>query len=95
MISNNNFFEYFAGSGFVLTVGVIILVCLFVFVFLLMYIPALTKKIFPKFGYNKYSNYLPFKTVYDDDTMSIANGSIIRVFRISGIQTSMQEMRPE
>lgn len=91
MISNNNFFEYFAGSGFVLTVGVIILVCLFVFVFLLMYIPALTKKIFPKFGYNKYSNYLPFKTVYDDDTMSIANGSIIRVFRISGIQTSMQD----
>ncbi len=91
MIKSGNFFDYFAGGNFVLTTSIILLFFLFIFVFLLIYIPALTKKIFPKFGYDKYANYLPFQTVYEDNSMSITNGSIIRVFRISGIQTSMQD----
>ena len=57
----------------------------------MIYIPTLTRKIFPMFGYAKYANYLPFQTVYNDNSMSLTDGSLIRVFKVAGIQTSMQD----
>ena len=92
MIENlNGFFEYFAGSGFPITLMVLVLAALCLFLVLMMYVPALTRKIFPKFGYAKYSSYLPFGTVFTDNSMQLTDGSLIRVYRVAGIQTSMQD----
>ena len=92
MIENlNGFFEYFAGSGFPITLMVLVLVALCLFLVLMMYVPALTRKVFPKFGYAKYSSYLPFGTVFNDNSMQLTDGSLIRVYRVAGVQTSMQD----
>ena len=55
-------FNYFAGNteSTVLVFITIAMSVILVFLVLLMYIPVLTKKIFPKFGYVKYSDFLPF-----------------------------------
>ena len=91
MIDIKGFFEYFAGSGFQLTLTVMVLVAIFVFVALMLYTPVLARRIFPKFGYAKYADFLPFKDVYDDNSMSLTDGSLIRVYRVAGLQTSMQD----
>ena len=92
MIENlNGFFEYFAGSGFPITLMVLVLAALCLFLVLMMYVPALTRKVFPKFGYAKYSSYLPFGTVFTDNSMQLTDGSLIRVYRVAGVQTSMQD----
>ena len=87
----NTLFDYFAGSSSSMTITLVILaMCvILVFIGLLIYIPVLSKKILPNFGYSKYSDYLPFKNVYDDDSLSLSDGSLVRVYKISGIQTSM------
>ena len=87
----NGFFEYFVGSGFPITLMVLVLASLGLFLVLMMYVPVLTRKVFPKFGYAKYSNYLPFGTVYSDNSMQLTDGSLIRVYRVAGVQTSMQD----
>ena len=87
----NGFFEHFAGGNFPLTATILVMLVLFLFIVMMIYLPVLTKKIFPKFGYVKYSQYLPFNTVYTDDSMTLTDGSIIRVYKVSGIQTSMQD----
>ena len=92
MMNNlNDFFEYFAGGGFQITLTVLVVAVILVFLVLMMYVPVLTRKIFPKFGYAKYSNYLPFKTVFNDNSMQLTDGSLIRVYRVAGLQTSMQD----
>lgn len=85
------FFDYFAGSGFPITLTVMVMLVIFVFIILMIYIPTLGRKIFPRFGYAKYSAYLPFQTVYNDNSMSLADGSLIRVYHVKGLQTSMQD----
>ncbi|MBQ4070073.1 MAG: hypothetical protein IJD52_01715 [Alphaproteobacteria bacterium] len=87
----DGFFDYFAGSGFQLTLFILAMAVLFVFIVLLIYIPTLVKRVFPRFGYAKYASYLPFGTVFNDDSMQLTDGSLIRVFRVSGVQTSMQD----
>ena len=92
MMNNlNDFFEYFAGGGFPITLTVLVVAAVLVFLVLMMYVPVLTRKIFPKFGYAKYSNYLPFGTVFNDNSMQLTDGSLIRVYRVAGLQTSMQD----
>ncbi|MBR3930832.1 MAG: hypothetical protein IKJ62_04625 [Alphaproteobacteria bacterium] len=85
----NDFFDYFAGSGFEITTAVMVMITLLVFIVLLIFVPTLTKKVFPRFGYDKYANYIPFKTVFTDDSMELTDGSLIRVYRVAGLQTSM------
>ena len=87
----NEFFEYFAGSGFTITMTVMVMAVIFMFIVLLMYVPTLTRRIFPQFGYSKYADYLPFKTVYNDNTVELTDGSIIKAYRVRGVQTSMQD----
>ena len=87
----NGFFEYFAGGNFTITTTVLVMVVLCVFLVLMMYIPALTRRIFPRFGYAKYANYLPFKTVFSDNTIELTDGALIRAYRVQGVQTSMQD----
>lgn len=87
----NDFFEYFAGGGFPITLVVLVLVSLCLFLVLMMYVPALTRRVFPKFGYMKYSSYLPFGTVFNDNSMQLTDGSLIRVYHVAGLQTSMQD----
>jgi len=86
-------FEYFAGSfsSLDMTLVIILMSVLLVFIILLIYIPALTKKILPKFGYIKYSDYLPFSKVFNDDSLLISDGSLVRVYKLDGIQTSMMD----
>ena len=92
MMNNlNDFFEYFAGGNFPITMTVLVVAAIFVFIVLIMYVPVLTRKVFPKFGYAKYSNYLPFGTVYKDNSMQLTDGSVIRVYKVAGLQTSMQD----
>ena len=91
MNNNYGFFSYFAGSGdFPITLTVLVIAVVFLFVILMLYIPVLTRKIFPKFGYLKYSEYLPFKNVRKDSTLQLTDGSLVRVYHVDGIQTSMQ-----
>ena len=85
------FFEYFAGGQSPFTTIIMIVAALFVFVAMLLYVPILTKKVFPKFGYARYSDFLPFKTVYSDNSIELTDGTLIRVYRIKGVQTSMQD----
>lgn len=91
MTNINEFFHYFAGGKFPVTLTLIAICVIFLFIILMIYVPTLTRKIFPKFGYAKYANYLPFGTVYDDNTMSLTDGGLIRVYHVAGIQTSMQD----
>lgn len=87
----NGFFEYFAGSGFPVTTMIMVIAVIFIFVVLMMYLPALTRRILPQFGYKRYSRYLPFQTVYNDDSLELSDGSLLRVYRVAGVQTSMQD----
>ena len=87
----NSFFEYFAGSAAPITTTIMVIAVLAVFIILMIYVPILTKKVFPKFGYARYANYMPFKTVYNDNSMELTDGSLIRVYRVAGVQTSMQD----
>ena len=87
----NGFFDYFVGGNFPISSIILIMAVVFLFIILMIYIPILSKKIFPKFSYAKYSQYLPFKTVYTDNSMVLTDGSIIRVYKIDGVQTSMQD----
>lgn len=91
MINIRGFFDYFAGSGFPITLTVIVMLAILLFIVLIIFIPVLARKIFPRFGYAKYSAYLPFNTVYNDNSMSLTDGSLIRVYHIKGLQTSMQD----
>lgn len=87
-----NFFEFFAGGGFsnTVTLTVMVIAVIFIFIVLMMFIPTIVKHIFPKFGYKHYSEYIPFKTVYTDDSIELDDGCLIRVYSVSGVQTSMQ-----
>ncbi len=87
----NGFFEYFAGSGFPVTTMIMVIAVIFIFVVLMMYLPALTRRILPQFGYKRYARYLPFQTVYNDDSLELSDGSLLRVYRVAGVQTSMQD----
>ena len=86
-----NFFNYFTGGGFPLTMTVMAMATVFVFVLMLIYVPVLTRRIFPRFGYVHYSDYLPFRTVFSDDSVELTDGSLVRVWRVNGVQTSMQD----
>lgn len=87
----NKFFEYFAGGELTVTMTVMVMMVLVVFLGLMMYVPALTRKIFPKFGYAKYASYLPFKTVFSDNSIELMDGTLVRAYRVQGVQTSMQD----
>ena len=87
----NEFFDYFAGGGYSVTMTILVMAVIFVFIILMLYIPSLAHRIFPKFGYASYANYLPFKTVYKDNSMALTDGTLLRVYRVSGVQTSMQD----
>jgi len=85
-------FGYFIGNNYSIPTILVVLsvAVLFVFIILLAYIPVLSKIILPIFGYKRYSQYLPFDKTYDDNYISMTDGSLVRVYKIKGIQTSMQ-----
>ncbi len=87
----NGFFEFFTGVEFSITFVVLVMVALFIFIILMLYIPTITLWVFPKFGYKKYSEYLPFKSVLDDNSVLLTDGSVMRAYKISGVQTSIQD----
>lgn len=88
----NNFFEFFAGGGMSnsLTLTVMVAAVIFMFIVLMMFIPTIIKHIFPKFGYKHYAEYIPFQTVYTDNSIELDDGCLVRVYSVAGVQTSMQ-----
>ena len=88
----DNFFRFFAGGGMseTMTLTVMVIAVILVFIVLMIFVPTIIKNIFPKFGYKHYAEYIPFKTVYTDDSLELNDGSLVRVYHISGVQTSMQ-----
>ena len=53
----NGFFNYFAGSvQYPITMTVMMILSILVFIGLLLFMPLLGRKVFPKFGYLKYSD---------------------------------------
>jgi len=87
----NEFFQYFAGGQFPMTVMILIMAVVFVFIVLMMYVPALARRVFPRFGYTHYAQYLPFKTVFSDDSLELSDGALTRVWRVAGVQTGIQD----
>lgn len=88
----DNFFNYFAGASFsgTMTLTIMVVAIIFVFIALMIYIPTIVKHVFPKFGYKYYSQYIPFRTVYTDNSIELDDGCLVRVYKVSGVQTSMQ-----
>ncbi|MDR1337482.1 MAG: hypothetical protein LBJ73_00445 [Rickettsiales bacterium] len=87
----NQFLEYFITGGFSMTSVILAMAVVFVFIILMLYVPTIALWIFPKFGYKKYSQYLPFATVFTDNSIQLTDGSLIRAYKIDGVQTSMQD----
>jgi len=84
-------FQYFAGGQFPMTVMILVMAVIFVFIVMMMYVPALARRVFPRFGYTHYAQYLPFKTVFSDDSLELGDGALTRVWRVAGIQTGIQD----
>ena len=91
MTNFSEIFNYFAGAGFVLTMIIMVMAVLLLFIVLMIYVPTLARRVFPHFGYAKYASFLPFHNVNEDNSMTLTDGSVIRVYRIAGLQTSMQD----
>ena len=84
--------SFFVSDIFPMTPFVLALTVLLFFLILLLYTPLITKFVLPMFGYRKYSNYLPFKSILDDTiTARLQNGALIRVYKLAGVQTSMHD----
>ena len=88
----DNFFRFFAGGGIseTMTLTAMVIAVILVFIILMIFVPTIIKNVFPKFGYKHYAEYIPFKTVYTDDSLELNDGSLVRVYHVSGVQTSMQ-----
>ncbi|MBD5391307.1 hypothetical protein HDR66_00715 [bacterium] len=87
----NNIFQYFAGGQFPLTMTVLVTMVVFVFIIMMIYIPTLMRRVFPKFGYVHYGQYLPFRTVYNDDSLELSDGALTRVYHVAGVQTGIMD----
>ncbi|GHT58724.1 hypothetical protein FACS18945_4790 [Bacteroidia bacterium] len=87
-----NILSFFAGGGIPVTAFAVLGAMLLIFVILLLYSNILSIAVFPKFGYKKYSEYLPFAGLLSDNsTLRMRDNSYIRVFSLHGVQTSMQD----
>ncbi|MDR0804066.1 MAG: hypothetical protein LBO08_03200 [Rickettsiales bacterium] len=77
---------------FPITLIVLAIAVIALFVVLSLYLPLLTRVIFPKFGYRKYSDYLPFYSVINDNlSIKLNNGTFVRGYSFNGTQASMQD----
>ncbi|MDR1071043.1 MAG: hypothetical protein LBL21_00145 [Rickettsiales bacterium] len=87
-----DFFDFFIKNDFQMT-GLLFAGLLFlIFFVLLFYTPLLSKVFFPAFGYKKYGDYLPFDQIQGDDmTVKLKDGTLVRAFRIGGVQTGMMD----
>jgi type IV secretion/conjugal transfer VirB4 family ATPase len=88
----NSFFNFFVSSITSPTTLVMLGVILLFFIILYLYSGVLSKIILPRFGYKKYSDYLPFSSIYSDNaTIGLLDGSVVRAYEITGVQTSMHD----
>ncbi|MCL1892000.1 MAG: hypothetical protein FWF97_01745 [Alphaproteobacteria bacterium] len=84
-----NFFvsDIYSPTTFVMA-GVVV----FFFIVMYLYSGLLSKMVLPKFGYRKYSDYLPFASIYSDNaSVGLLDGSVVRAYEIDGVQTSMHD----
>ena len=68
-----------------------VMAVLLMFIVLLIFVPAITRRLLPNFGYARYSQYLPFKTVYNDNSLELTDGGLVRVYRVAGIQSGIMD----
>jgi type IV secretion system protein VirB4 len=84
--------KYFVNDAFSMTPIILAAVLLLLFIILSMYSGLISKVVFPSFGYKKYFKYLPFDSILSDGvTIRLRNGTVVRAFALSGIQTSMKD----
>ena len=84
--------NYFTSDSFPMTPVILGAVLLLLFVILLLYSKVLSNAIFPRFGYRAYAEYLPFDSVLGDDmTVRLRDGTLVRAFKLDGVQTSMKD----
>jgi len=84
--------NFFVSDTVPMTPVIVGAAALLAFIVLLMYSGMISKIIFPSFGYKKYYEYLPFRSVLSDNTtIKLNDGTLVRAFRLSGIQTSMKD----
>lgn len=74
-----------------MTMVVLVMAAVLVFIIMMIFTPALVRRVLPNFGYSRYSQYLPFKTVFNDNSVELTDGSLVRVYRVSGVQTGIQD----
>ncbi len=87
-----NIFSSFVSADFPMTLVALSAAVLLIFVLLLIYTPMLLRYIFPEFGYKKYSEYLPFAGIVNDNkSVRLKSGEYICAYQFSGVQTSMQD----
>ncbi|MFA7188046.1 MAG: hypothetical protein WC137_01050 [Alphaproteobacteria bacterium] len=88
----NSFFSFFV-SDLSSPIMLVMFGAILLFVLVLyLYSSVLSKVVLPKFGYRKYSDYLPFSSIYSDNaTIGLLDGSVVRAYEIAGIQTSMHD----
>ncbi|MCL2538279.1 MAG: hypothetical protein FWF34_00010 [Alphaproteobacteria bacterium] len=88
----NEILNYFVSDAFPVTPVLVGSALLLLFIILSLYSGILMRAIFPKFGYKKYSEYLPFDSIMGDNTtVRLHDGALVRAFSIDGIQTSMKD----
>jgi type IV secretion system protein VirB4 len=84
--------SFFVADVFSPTMIVMAVAVALLFAVIYLYSGALSNIILPKFGYAKYSEYLPFGSIYSDNaTIGLLDGSVVRAYEISGVQTSMHD----
>ncbi|MCL1902031.1 MAG: hypothetical protein FWG18_00195 [Alphaproteobacteria bacterium] len=84
--------NFFVTDTFQITLVVFGAAVLLAFIVLLIYSGMLSKIIFPNFGYKKYYEYLPFQSVLADNaTIRLNDGTLVRAFKIEGVQTSLKD----
>ena len=88
-----NIFSFFIHPDFLeqnlLFVGLLVVS----FFLLFFYTPLLSRVFLPKFGYKKYSKYMPFDEILDDNkTIKLKDGTLVRAFTINGVQNSNMDV---
>jgi type IV secretion system protein VirB4 len=83
--------QFFAG-GTITTTTIVVFACVAAMAILLFAMSGtLSKLLFPKFGFVRYSEYLPFSALVGASDIRLKGGELVRVYKFAGLQTSLQD----
>jgi type IV secretion system protein VirB4 len=86
----NEFINFFVSNLYTPTTIVIMAAIILLCIIMYFYSDTLIKSVLPNFGYNKYSDYLPFSSIYSDNSsVGLIDGSVVCGYKLQGLQTSI------